>query len=64
MATPFKHAVTHIPGENRAILQTYLDRINAASKSDLKASKAMKVEDISQLQIITGKFWNLFHHAI
>ncbi len=31
---------------------------------DIPKSKQMKVEDITQLQIITGKFWNLFHHAI
>ncbi|MBE2253479.1 MAG: hypothetical protein IAE78_28385 [Myxococcus sp.] len=31
---------------------------------DIARSKPMKVEDISKMQIITGKFWNLFSHFI
>ena len=33
-------------------------------EKDIPISKPMKVEDISQMQIMMGKFWNLFHHAI
>lgn len=31
---------------------------------DIPKSRLMKKEDITQLQILTGKFWNLFSHAI
>lgn len=31
---------------------------------DLAISKKMEVGDISMLKVITGKFWNLFHHYI
>lgn len=40
------------------------DTIDRLFTPDIAKSKPMKVEDISKMQIITGKFWNLFSHVI
>lgn len=40
------------------------DTLDRLFTPDIKLSKQMKVEDVSKLQIITGKFWNLFSHFI
>lgn len=40
------------------------DTLDRLFTPDIAASKKMKVEDISKMQIITGKFWNLFSHFI
>lgn len=40
------------------------DTMDRLFTPDIAKSKQMKVDDISKLQIITGKFWNLFSHVI
>lgn len=40
------------------------DTIERLFKPDIAKSKEMRAEEISKLQIITGKFWNLFSHFI
>ena len=40
------------------------DTLDRLFTPDIAKSKPMKVEDISKMQIITGKFWNLFSHFI
>lgn len=40
------------------------DTIDRLFTPDIAKSKQMKVDDISKMQIITGKFWNLFSHVI
>lgn len=40
------------------------DTIDRLFTPDIAKSKPMKVDDISKMQIITGKFWNLFSHVI
>jgi len=40
------------------------ESIDNIFKKDIPISRPMKAADISKLQIITGKFWNLFSHFI
>lgn len=40
------------------------DTLNRLFKPDIAKSKEMRAEEISKLQIMTGKFWNLFSHFI
>ncbi len=47
--------------EDKKFAQDTIDRLFTP---DIAKSKQMKVEDISQMQILTGKFWNLFSHVI
>jgi cardiolipin synthase A/B len=47
--------------EDETFAKDTLDRLFTP---DIAISKPMKVEDISRLQIISGKFWNLFSHFI
>lgn len=47
--------------EDEKFAKDTLDRLFTV---DIAKSKPMKVEDISKMQIITGKFWNLFSHFI
>lgn len=47
--------------EDEAFAKDTIDRL---FKPDIAISRQMKVEDISKMQIITGKFWNLFSHFI
>lgn len=47
--------------ENETFAKDVIDRLFTP---DIAKSKQMKVDDISKMQILTGKFWNLFSHVI